>query len=106
MNRVEQIAKIKRRLALETADNDNVIGDLLDDTLSAALEYCKISDLETNRKEQLILAIVQESTVALFNQRGNEGTTGYTTGGQGATYNMVFETMHRKLLQGGCRGWK
>lgn len=108
MNQSSQIEKIKIRSSISEDAFDMVLIDLFEDCLTAALSYCKISaeSLEGHAKEQAILAIVRESTIALYNQRGNEGTTGYSTGGQSASYDIVFETMAKKLLQGRCRAWR
>lgn len=109
MNVSEQVEKIKRRLSITTNETDEVITDLFDDTLSAALGYCNISVEKLNsgyKNTFIVLSIVRESVAGLFNQRGNEGATGYTTGGQGATYEAVYDTMRKKLLQSGCRVWR
>lgn len=101
----EQIEKIKARLGL-TSDDDVVLTDLFNDVYITALSYCNISDIETYFKKETLLAIVRESVCGLYNQRGNEGKTGYSMGGQGATYDIVYDTMRKKLLQAGCRIWK
>lgn len=106
MDKFEQIEKIKRRLGVDGSESDEVIVDLFDDTLAAALACCNLKSADNARNMSALLSIVRESTAALFNQRGNEGTTGYNTGGQGASYEPVYKVMREKLIGAGCRVWR
>ena len=106
MDITEQITKIKSRLGLTGDRDDVVLTDLFNDVYVSALSYCNIMDFETYFKADILLSIVRESVCGLYNQRGNEGKTGYSMGGQGATYDVVYDTMRKKLLQAGCRIWK
>lgn len=103
-----QITRLKRRLGIDGTDNDNVLFDLFDNCLGVALSVCNIDSADTipAHKQAAICSIVGEAAASLYNQRGNEGSTGFSTGGQGASYTDVYDSMRQKLIKSGCRIWR
>lgn len=81
-----------------TKADENTAAGMARIWLDEALAYCRRSDYPS-----ALISIVQDTVIAAYNRRGDEGMTSSSVGGQSVHYDDLSDTMRKRLTTAGMR---